>query len=100
MLAEAYYIDGKIEFTQKIHFRHTRFKLRVEVPDEEIIAENQPDISPQILNQAQEMLAKLDAIRNSPLVPDNDDDLTEKQRQRLEAFELRAQMRQEQGRPV
>lgn len=100
MLAEAYYIDGKIEFTQKIHFRRTRFKLRVEVPDEEIIAENQPDISPQILNQAQEMLAKLDAIRNSPLVPDNDDDLTEKQRQRLEAFELRAQMRKEQGRPV
>jgi hypothetical protein len=100
MLAEAYYNNGRIEFTQKLHFKHSRFKLSVEVPDEEIINENPADVPQEVLVQAQAMLAKLDAIRNAPLRPDNqDDELTERQRERIEAFELRSQMRIEQGRP-
>lgn len=100
MLAEAYYDNGKIEFTRKLNFRHTRFKLSIEVPDEEIVNDNPNNLPQDLLIQSQALLAKLDAIRNSPLSTVNGDELTEKQLQRMEAFELRAQMRIEQGRPV
>jgi len=36
MLAEALYDNGKIELTGVHRFKHSRFKLRVVVPDEEI----------------------------------------------------------------
>lgn len=36
MLAEAWYDNGKIELTGNHRFKHTRFKLRVVVPDEEL----------------------------------------------------------------
>ena len=100
MLAEAWYDNGKIELTGNHRFKHTRFKLRVVVPDEEIMSETPAHLSQDVLAPAKEMLARLDAIRNTPLPVDNDDELTEKQLQRMEAFELRAQMRTEQGRPV
>ncbi len=101
MLAEAYYHNGKIEFTRNYRFRHNRFKISVEVPDEEIDNENGYKLPAGVQALAQEMLTKLDAIRNAPLPPDNGEgELTEKQRDRMEAFELRAQMRIEQGRPV
>lgn len=100
MLAEAWYDNGKIELTGNHRFKHTRFKLRVVVPDEEIMNESPPQLPEDVLAPAKEMLAKLDAIRNAPLPVGNDDELTEKQLQRMEAFELRAQMRTEQGRTV
>lgn len=100
MLAEAYYDDGKIELTRKYRFKHNRFKLTVEVPDEEVMNENPYNLPQEVLIKSQAMLAKLDAIRNSPLSTSNDEEITEKQLQRMEAFELRAQMRIEQGRPV
>lgn len=100
MLAEAYYDNGKIEFTRNYRFKHNRFKLSVEVPDEEVVNENTYNLPQEVLIQSQAMLAKLDAIRTSPLPTGNDDELTEKQLQRMEAFELRAQMRIEQGRPL
>ena len=101
MLAEAYYHNGKIEFTRNYRFRHNRFKISVEVPDDEIDDENGYNLPAGVQAQAQEMLTKLDVIRNAPLPPDSGDGkLTEKQRDRMEAFELRAQLRIEQGRPV
>ena len=100
MLAEAYYDNGKIEFTRNYRFKHNRFKLSVEVPDEEVVNENPYNLPQEVLIQSQALLAKLDAIRKSPLPTGNDDELTEKQLQRMEAFELRAQIRIEQGRPV
>ena len=100
MLAEAYYDNGKIEFTRSYRFRHNRFKISVEVPDEEIDSDTLSSVSPEILTQARVMLSKLDVIRNAPLSADNDEELTEKQRERFAAFELRAQLRREQGRPV
>lgn len=36
MLAEAWYDNGKIELTGVHRFKHSRFKLRVVLPDEEI----------------------------------------------------------------
>ena len=100
MLAEAYYHNGRIEFTRKLNFKHTYFKLSIVVPDEEVVNDNPYNLPQELLTQSNAMLAKLDAIRNAPLTNGNDDELTEKQLQRMKAFELRAQMRMEQGRPV
>ena len=83
MLAEAWYDNGKIELTGNHR-----------------INEPPPQLPEDVLAPAKEMLAKLDAVRNAPLPACNDDELTEKQLARMEAFELRAQMRIEQGRPV
>ena len=47
------------------------------------------------------MLEKYEAIRNAPLPPDEElPEISAKQLERIAAFELRAQMRIEQGRPV
>jgi hypothetical protein len=60
------------------------------------------DHLPQDLHkQAEDMPAKLEAILNAPLPPDDQlPEVTPKQLERIEAFELRAQSREEQGRPV
>ena len=51
--------------------------------------------------RAEAMHARLDAIRDAALTGDDqNDELSDKQRERMEAFELRAQYRLEQGRPV
>ena len=98
MQVEVIYDHGRLEFTLPLQFKHERLRLLVEVPDEEII--NLSNLPQGILDQAQEMLAKLAAIRNTPLPPDDGlPEITPKQLQRIEAFELRAQLRAEQGRP-
>ena len=100
MLAEAFYKDGKIELVQKYRFKHNQFRVSIDLPDEELIADKDVVIPEEIATEAQALLAKYDAIRNAPLQADTIPELTEKQLQRIEAFELRAQLRREQGRPV
>ena len=102
MQVEAIYNHGRIEFIQPLRLKHERFRLLVNVPDDELVAESAPhQLTAQTSAQAQAMLDKYAAILNAP-VP-NDDELpklgTEYQ-ERLEAIDLRAQLRQEQGRPV
>lgn len=48
----------------------------------------------------QKMMKRLEVIRTMPLDESKIPELTEKQLDRIKAFELRAQMRTEQGRPV
>lgn len=103
MLAEAYYHDGKIEFTRKLHFRHTRFKLRVEVPDDEISDEATAMDHENSLGTTfssdetymQKMMRRLDEIRNMPLDESNISELTDKQHQRIAAFGVRRELRGE-----
>ena len=107
MQVEAIYDHGRLEFVHPVQLKHDRVRLVVEVPDEEIV--NLYNLPAEMLAQAQAMLDKLDAVRNAPLPPDQASDafshdalpeLTAKQLERIEAFELRAQMREQQGRPV
>lgn len=102
MQIEAIYDNGRLEFIHPIQFKHERLNLVVNVPDDEIVTDlNSYNLPKDMIDQAKAMLAKMDAIRNAPLPPDNDlPELTQKQLERIEAFELRAQMRIEQGRPV
>ncbi len=108
MQVEAFYNKGKLEFSKSIHLRHKRFPVQVILPDEVIETKKQTGTSspaepdekgsrPHI----QPMLDDLDAILNSPLPPDAHlPELTEKQKERIAAFELRSQYRREQGRPA
>ena len=107
MLAEAYYDNGKIEFTRNYRFKHNRFKISVKLPDEEIsdssIGTNEPlseSLQKSDETYMQKMMRRLDEIRTMPLDDSKLPELTEKQLDRIKAFELRAQMRTEQGRPV
>jgi hypothetical protein len=100
MLAEAYYDNGKIEFTRNYRFKHNRFKINVEVPDEEVSKEHDNKITPPNISDyslKQEVVAysslmkeKLDRIRNAPAPPDDElPPLSLKYLERLKAFALR-----------
>ncbi len=108
MQVEAIYNKGKLEFLKSIHLTHQRFHVQVILPDEVIETEKETGVNnppepdekkshPHI----QAMLDELDTILNAPLPPDAHlPELTEKQKDRIAAFELRSQYRREQGRPA
>jgi len=102
MKLEAIYDRGRLEFSRPVKFKSDRVRLKVEVPDSEVIHPPDQNHLPQELHkQAEDMLAKLEAIRNAPLPPDDQlPEVTPKQLERIEAFELRAQSREKQRRPV
>jgi hypothetical protein len=102
MQVEAIYSQGGLEFVRPLKLKHDQLRLVVIVPDDEIDASDNPyNLEPEVLAEAQTMLAKFDAIRNAPRSAGQSiSELSPKQLQRIEAFELRAQLRQEQGRPV
>ena len=108
MQVKAIYNKGKLEFSESIHLRHKRFPVQVILPDEVIETEketgiNSPAKSDEKVSRPhiQAMLDDLDTILNTPLPPDDNlPELTEKQKDRIAAFELRSQYRQEQGRPA
>jgi hypothetical protein len=102
MQVEAIYDQGRLEFVYPLKLKHDQLRLVVTVPDDEIDAPANPyNLTPEELAQAQAMLATFDAIRAAPLPLDQTlPELTPKQLERIEAFELRAEDRREQGRPV
>lgn len=92
MQVEVLYDHGRLEFTRPLQLRHERLRLLVEVPDEELVTpmSTTHNLPPEVLAHAQVMRNKLDAIRNAPLPPDDKlPELTEKQLERIGAFELR-----------
>ena len=102
MQVEAIYNQGRIELPQHVRLRHDRVHLLVTIPDDEIEPRANPyNLSPEVLQQAAEMRQRMDAARRAPLSPDHAlRELTSKQLERIEAFEFRAQLRRELGRPV
>lgn len=102
MQVEAIYNQGRIEFVQPLRLKHDHVRLVVTVPDEEVETQANPyNLPPEVLQRAAEMRTRLDAVRHAPLPPDEElPEITAKQLERIAAFELRAQMRIEQGRPV
>lgn len=102
MQVEAIYSQGGLAFVRPLKLKHEQLRLVVIVPDDEIDTSDNPyNLEPEVLAEAQAMLAKFDAIRNAPQTPDQWlSELSRRQLERIEAFELRAQLRREQGRPV
>ena len=90
MKLEAIYDKGRLEFIQPVHFVHDRLRVVVEVPDQEVVKPQDMAPAASMGRYAQALQARLDAIRNAPLPPDNElPEFTEKQRSRIEAFALR-----------
>lgn len=100
MRLEAIYNHGRLELSLPVQFKHDRVRLVVDVPDEDVALQPNPHMLPnESWQRAQQMLARFEAIRNAPLPPDDElPPLTPKQIERIEAFELRAQLREDQGR--
>ena len=100
MQVEAIYNQGRIEFVQPLRLKHDHIRLVVTVPDEEV--ELVPfNLPPELMQKAQAMIDKYQAILNAPLPSDQSlPELSPAYDDRLQAIESRNQMRQEQGRPV
>nr|VFK80663.1 MAG: hypothetical protein BECKSD772D_GA0070982_11387 [Candidatus Kentron sp. SD] len=100
MQVGAIYDHGRLKFTQSLQLKRQYLRLIVEVPDTEIIempneASNTPtaifpNLSPEVIALAQTLRNRLDAVRHAPLPPDDElPEFTEKQLDRIRAFELR-----------
>ncbi len=102
MQVEAIYHQGRLEFVHPMKLKHDHLRLLVLVPDDEVEASpGSFTLSPAMQASAQEMLDKFSAILNAPLLPEEElPTLSPKHMERMEAFELRAQMRESHGRLV
>ena len=91
MQVEAIYDQGRIELTQPLQLRHPRVRVLVEVADEEVIAPDAPyALAPEVLALAAQTRARLDAVRNAPLPPEDElPPVTAKTRARISAFSHR-----------
>lgn len=91
MQIEAIYDQGRIELTQPLQLRHPRVRVLVEVADEEVIAPAAShSLAPEVLALAAQMRARLDAVRDAPLPPDDElPPVTAKARERIRAFSTR-----------
>lgn len=104
MEIEAIYNKGKLEFLQPVRLVRDKLKVRVVVPDEELVssAKSAPESSstkeysvPDYVRQESEKLrSRLEKIRNAPLPPDEQlSTLSAKQQERIEAFALRDEIK-------
>ncbi len=91
MKIEAIYDRGRLEFVRALRLKHDRVRVVVTVPDEEVESEPAPlELAQDVLDRAQQMRARLDAVLNAPLPADEElPALTGKQQERIRAFALR-----------
>lgn len=106
MELNAIYDKGRLKFTQPVRFVRDRIRLRVLVSDNEVmfvggaqsdLKETEKSVLPPDLDlQSENMRERLDRIRNAPLPPaEAIPPLTEKQKERMEAFSYREELRDE-----
>ncbi len=96
MQLEAIYKNGQLEFIRPVQFKHDHVRIVVEVPDEEVVTQQgeENQIPDELKQQANELLDKLEAIRNPPIsLGEELPELTEKQLERINAFALRDEIR-------
>ena len=104
MEIEAIYDNGRIELPPSLRLANKRFSVRIEIPESEIIgrpdskdAGRKPNyvLPPEVHALAKEMSDRLDRIRNAPPSEEDLPDLTQKQQERMKAFEFREKLRAE-----
>lgn len=100
MQVEAIYTQGSIQLVHPLRFKSERVRLLVNVPDDEVLPELPAvQLNEQDRAQAQAMLDKYAAILNAPMPSDDAlPELSAEYAERLQAIDLRTQIRQEQGR--
>ncbi len=103
MQVEAIYNRGQLSFAQPITLKHDYLRVMVDLPDDEVLVAPAPayKLSAEEATQAQATLDKFQSIMFAPLPPDDAlAPLSVDYQDRLDAMELREQLRAEQGRPV
>ncbi len=104
MQIEAIYDRGKLEFIPPVNLKRGRIRVRVEIPEHEILSDchgrrRKTDDTgytiPEAVKAASRKIKdRLDQIRNAPLAEgDALPELTQKQQERLEAFALRDEIK-------
>ena len=94
MQVEAIYDHGKLKFILPVRLKAERLKVLVTVPDDEIESDTAYKVPQEVIDRAKTLLARMEDIKNAPLPPDEDlPELTEKQRERIEAFSLRDEIK-------
>ncbi|MDX8394768.1 MAG: hypothetical protein R8K21_09355 [Mariprofundales bacterium] len=90
--------NGALYPTHPLQLRHNT--ITVDIPEEEIAAKTMNNILPANLeNEATAMLRKFELIRSQLISSEMiEHPWTLKQQERMEAFELRSQLREDQGR--
>ncbi len=97
MQVEAIYNKGRLEFTQPVRFVRDQFKVTLEVPDDQIVIENNTESIQSSLDHLlaecsdNPWLRRMKAIEKRILsLPENElPDLTPKQLRNIEAFSLK-----------
>ncbi len=82
-----------------VKLKNELIRVIVEIPDSEVeMADNLYNLPEGVLIEARKIQDKFEKIRSASLTPDNESpELTEKQMQRLEAIEIREEIRKERG---
>ncbi len=104
MQIDAVYDHGKLEFVSPVRLRSGRIRVRVEIPQHEILPQSRDQrgepkdtaytIPEAVKKKSLKIKARLDQIRNAPLPAEDDlPELTETQRERIEAFALREEIK-------
>jgi hypothetical protein len=110
MQTEALYKQGRLEFFTPIKFINQQFRIRVDIPDQEIAQtydhHSDPvdvfrtyDLSPDALAIAEQIRQEMFEISADFGSNDEEMDLTEKQKQYWDVFEFRSRLRHDQGKP-
>jgi len=108
MQIEAIYDQGRLEFTSPVKLKKGPIRVRVDIPDEDVeqhedkLPEYDPSDFPKDVQHEVKRLRDIrkQAMDSSTQPQDPPAAMTEKQKERWEAFELRNADRRKQGRPV
>lgn len=95
MQVDAIYNNGRLEFSKSIRFKRTRFKVKVELPEQEIIHDTSQfglfGIEEPLSKDALAWLEELKKIQQTVMnIPEDQlPEITTEQLERLEAIEMR-----------
>ena len=94
MQVTAIYDGGTLHFSQSLHFKHQKFEVLVNIPEDEVVTDmpNQSALDALLAQTPDDAwLQRMKAIETRVLaIPDDVlPDLTAKQLERIEAFEMR-----------
>lgn len=105
MHVEAIYDHGRLELQTSLKLKHQRFRVRVEIPDQEVAdpvtqtprTYDLAGFSAEVRDRVAQLAAIAEEARQQPLSQAEVDE-SEEERHRWAAFELRNASRREQGR--
>ena len=106
MQIEAIYDQGRLELVSPVKLKGGPIRVKVDIPDE--VVEEYEDKLPEydlsdFPGDVQQEVKRLQDIREEAMhsaLPDDIQEMTDKQQERWEAFEMRNALRRNQGRPV